>query len=394
MHYAVPRILAQHSRLSGFATDIVAGEALRNITKCLPNLLLPKAIRRLAARVPTGVPSRQTYSFPAFGFESYLRRRVQRSRSLTAHHLWLAKRFNELVVSADIIKGHACYVFNSAGLEILSHAKSKGMRTFVEQTIAPRSITDRLVQEEWEKYPEWQNAPSQDPYASIFAEREAAEWDRADSIICGSTFVRDALISCGRPPNQCVVVPYGVELPKMARPPRQISGTRLRVLIVGTVELRKGSPYVIEAAQRASRWAEFRIVGSFAANDNVLSRVHDAVDYRGAVPRSAINEHFLWADVFLLPSICEGSATVTYEALAYGVPVICTPNTGSMVQHEIDGFLIPPGDVEAILDRLDRLRARPALLEQMATAARMTRAVISLDGYAKRLIDAIGSKPR
>ena len=57
---------------------------------------------------------------------------------------------------------------------------------------------------------------------------------------------------------------------------------------------------------------------------------------------------YAWADVFLLPFICEGSAMVTYEALSWGLPVITTHNAGSIVRDTVDGWLVPYRDSEAI----------------------------------------------
>jgi glycosyltransferase involved in cell wall biosynthesis len=61
---------------------------------------------------------------------------------------------------------------------------------------------------------------------------------------------------------------------------------------------------------------------------------------------------YAWADVFLLPSICEGSAMVTYEALSWGLPVITTHNAGSIVRDTVDGWLVPIRDSEAIAKKL------------------------------------------
>jgi glycosyltransferase involved in cell wall biosynthesis len=96
------------------------------------------------------------------------------------------------------------------------------------------------------------------------------------------------------------------------------------------------------------------------------------IDLIGAVPRSEIEQHFAWADVFLLPSVCEGSATVTYEALHWGLPVICTSNTGSVVRDGQEGFIIPAGDAQAIADRIDQLRRDPELLAAMSSLQRGT----------------------
>src|SRR5262249_11308352 len=100
---------------------------------------------------------------------------------------------------------------------------------------------------------------------------------------------------------------------------------------------------------------------------------------------------YAWADVFLLPSVCEGSATVTYEALAAGLPVVCTPNTGSVVRDGVDGFIVPVGDVDAIVERLERL-ADPSLRAEFSVRARGRAAEFTLDAYRRRLLAALQAK--
>ena len=50
------------------------------------------------------------------------------------------------------------------------------------------------------------------------------------------------------------------------------------------------------------------------------------------------------ADVFAFPSLFEGSAVVTYEALACGLPSVVTPESGSVARDGVDGFVVPSGD--------------------------------------------------
>jgi glycosyltransferase involved in cell wall biosynthesis len=56
----------------------------------------------------------------------------------------------------------------------------------------------------------------------------------------------------------------------------------------------------------------------------------------------------LEADVFVFPSLAEGSARVVFEALACGCYVITTPNAGSIVQDGVHGALVPAGDADAL----------------------------------------------
>jgi glycosyltransferase involved in cell wall biosynthesis len=111
----------------------------------------------------------------------------------------------------------------------------------------------------------------------------------------------------------------------------------------------------------------------------------------GAVPRAEIAAHFAWADVFLLPSACEGSATVTYEALAAGLPVIATPNAGSVVEDGVSGQVVPLGDAAAIVSTLRNLSTDAPRLDAMSAAAAARAAEYDLAAYGRRLLAALAS---
>jgi glycosyltransferase involved in cell wall biosynthesis len=128
-------------------------------------------------------------------------------------------------------------------------------------------------------------------------------------------------------------------------------------LFAGTVGLRKGVPYLLEALRSLQGKIPFecKIAGTSEIAPDKLAQYRDVADFLGRVPRSQMNELYQWADVFVLPSICEGSAMVTYEALLSGLPVITTYNAGSLVRDGIDGYIVKIRDVEAIRDRLIQL---------------------------------------
>ena len=145
--------------------------------------------------------------------------------------------------------------------------------------------------------------------------------------------MRESIQASGGPiEERCRVVPYGICAPSPAPRENRVSRS-LRVLIVGAVGLRKGAPYVLAAAKLLKGKAEFRMAGQLDISAYGQESLREHVTLLGAVPRSEIQKQFAWADVFLLPSICEGSATVCYEALAYGLPVITTRNAGSVVRR-------------------------------------------------------------
>jgi glycosyltransferase involved in cell wall biosynthesis len=188
---------------------------------------------------------------------------------------------------------------------------------------------------------------------------------------------------------RAVVVPYGVDGRFARHAPRARRGGRLRVLTVGEVGLRKGSQYVLPAAQKLGASAEFRMVGQTRLPHEVVRSLSAQVQLTGPIPRANMQEQYDWADVFLLPSLCEGSATVVYEALSAGLPVICTFNTGSVVRDGVEGFIVPIRDADAITERLLRLADRADLLAEMSANAIARADQFSLTAYRDRLLDAI-----
>lgn len=389
MHYSVPRMLHASGRLAHFYTDICAVKGWPRLLNAVPDAMRPAALARLMGRRPADVPHHLITAFNTFGLEFARRRMAARTRTEeTACYLWAGERFSRLVVRRGFGDAEMLYAFAGAALEQLEAARGRGIVAGVEQIVAPSRLLDRLVSEEQARFPEWETVPEPDAAAPDFIAREEAEWQAADVILCGSEFVRDGIAACGGPVERAVVVPYGVD-DSFRLPPRRRSPGPLRVLYVGAVGLRKGAPYVLEAARRLGDRVQVRMVGPCAVSAEARARLAETVEVAGPVPRSRIRPHFAWADVFLLPSLCEGSATVVYEALAASLPVVCTPNTGSVVRNGVEGFIVPPRDADAVAAALERFLVEPELLEQMSAAAAARARDFGLDSYRRRLIEAL-----
>lgn len=389
MHYAVPRILHSHGLLERLYTDICATKGWPKLLGYVPDRMMPATARRLAGRIPKGVPEDRITTFDGMGLASVLGRMRSRSKpDDTLAMIRSAEQFSRHVVRRGFGDARGFYGISAECVEQVEAARGRGIHTAVEQIIAPRQMVEALVATQAERFPEWEGGPSIDPHAAQFAAREAAEWQASDVILCPSEFVREGIRHAGGPVDKCVVVPYGVDS-RFNMPSPRLPGDKLKVLTVGAVGLRKGSPYVLQAARRLANAAEFRMVGPLPAREEPRRALSAALDLRGQVPRSEIVQHFAWADVFLLPSICEGSATVIYEALAAGLPVVTTPNAGSVVHHGLDGFVVPAGDGDAIVEFLEIFARDRDLLEAMARSARMRAASYDLDHYADTLIPAL-----
>lgn len=118
--------------------------------------------------------------------------------------------------------------------------------------------------------------------------------------------------------------------------------------------------------------------------------MEEYIDLVGPVPRSEINDHYSWADAMILLSVCEGSATVIYEALRRGIPVICSENSGAPKIKSKGLHVVPTGDFEAVKKTLERLID----LNKKGRFPKVPNSLIefvSYRAYSKRLISVFKS---
>ena len=388
-HYAIPRMLNDAKMLDRLYTDICGVKGWPKLLNLLPRKLKIDGVKRLLGRNPRGIPVSKITTFDRFGWKlsSKLRKNPSRSEFFEIL-LWAGKEFCENIIKKDIGSSDGIYTFNGAGLELLQYARSKGLKAVMEQTIAPMEIERKILFEEQNKYPTWQDPEPNDVWVKSYIARERAEWDAASIILCGSDFVRNGIAECGGPVERCIVLPYGVDSEQFSIPKRAVHTGPLRVLTVGAIGLRKGSPYVSEAAEKLKGIASFRMVGPLPQSLEIRSQLAKHLELVGPVPRTKILEHFQWADVFLLPSTCEGSATVTYEALATGLPVICTPNTGSVVRHGIDGYILNDLNSDEIVESIRQIIDND-LVPIMSFNARNRAAEYNIEEYKKRMLSIL-----
>ena len=97
-------------------------------------------------------------------------------------------------------------------------------------------------------------------------------------------------------------------------------------------------------------------------------------------------EEYARADVFVLPSLSEGMALAHLEAMAAGVPVIATPNCGSVVRDGVDGFIVPVRDREMLAARIEEIVSDRQLRERMSINARQRAQEFSIERYGERLL--------
>ena len=193
----------------------------------------------------------------------------------------------------------------------------------------------------------------------------------ADRIFAPSDYVRDSLVEIGVEARRIAMLPYGVDPSRFRPRPAERAGAPFRILFVGQIGQKKGIKYLLEAVRRlALPNAELVLAGRIIGSGHGLRPYRDMFRHIPHVPHGEVHALYQEADLFVFPSLHEGSAFANLEAMASGLPVITTPRAGSLVRDGEDGYVVPIRDVDALMARIERLYRDEALRAAMGASAR------------------------
>jgi glycosyltransferase involved in cell wall biosynthesis len=396
MHYAVPALLQRAEMLAHFYTDTYVGRGsalnfLLKVAPLIPKKFCPQAMKRLLARREDSLPPEKVTAFNMLGirYAWSLSRAHSRELVLRAYTKY-GLNFCESVLREKLPEAQAIYAFGGAAL-LFQHLQGLKMRRILEQVGAPMAVFHQILSEDHRLWPGW-DLPDLGPEEYLAGlDRERKEWELAEAIICASEFVAQGLYSQGVPREKIHVIPYGVEVSRFATLRSPYDGSRpLRLLFVGEVGLGKGCQYLHQALGLLSPGlTAARLVGHISILEPYRSLLKQRVEFVGHVPRSEVSSQYGWGDLFVFPSLCEGFGIVICEAMAAGLPVITTPNVGSVVRDGVDGFIVPIRDSQALAEKIELLAADPDLLARMSENARQRAQEFSWERYGERLISIL-----
>ena len=218
-------------------------------------------------------------------------------------------------------------------------------------------------------------------------ERYIEEYNLADLIVVLSEKAAETFRVQGFSDEKLFYLPRGVDVQRF-RP--GMRPAKFRAVFSGALIERKGIHHLLEAWYKLNlKDAELWLVGAVheEAKPYLERYWRDNITVVGFAkePENYLNQ----ASIHVFPSQCEGSAKVTYEAAACGLPQITTREAGDVVRDGIEGIVIQPGDVGALAEAILRLYDNPDLVERMGAAAR-ERVVenFTWDHFRSRLLGA------
>ena len=380
MHYAIPALLARVNMLEHFYTDICGNVGLlKYLNYFLPISLLPKPLQRLLGRkLPLEISSNKLKTCSITSIVNSIKKQNHKTQKI------LQKK----VLEDDFLKANALYTnFINSDIDLVTKAKKKGLKIIHEVILNPD--VGLILHEERDRFP---GLEVQDDWEEIQAgiERDKQKWSLCDLILVPSQFVYESVTRLGGSPERIKIVPYGIDQDWCDQVPNPQKG---RALFVGLVGLRKGNHYLAQAVrllQERNIPCKVRVVGPYEKGKrHIIEHAEfQGPQYIGQVPRSQVRKEFLQADIFVLPTLSDSFALVHLEAMACGVPVITTPNCGSVVRDGVDGFIVPIRDPETLANRMEQLLTDNKLRNQMSVNARERAKEFTWDQYCDRLLKA------
>ena len=307
------------------------------------------------------------------------------------------KKYLDWIASRHLETGHYDLFHSWSGdcLRSLKVAKQRGIPSIVEIPTWHRDGgKEKIVRPKMAPPPErtsiferWKNR------LLLQRRRFIQEYELADLLLVLSDKAIKTFRVRGFPQEKLFYLPRGVDVERFKPGPRP---ERFRAVFAGALIKRKGIQHVLEAWHRLNLPdAELWLVGFVhdEAKPFLNQFWRDNVRVLGFVrhPENYLNQ----AMIHVFPSQWEGSAKVTYEAAACGLPQITTREAGDVVRDGIEGIIVKPGDVDAIAAALEHLYRHPDIVEEMSVAARH-RVVenFTWNHFRTRLLDAYDTAMR
>jgi starch synthase len=363
-------------------------QRLARLPKPVATFVHSQVVRR---QVPAGMPIRRVGT--GFEIAAVLAARAAPSSALRRALADIRDLRFDLGVSRLMRPGDsAAYLTYGAGLRTIRRARALGAKSLVEQALHHHRFNESILQREARLQPEYAGTLQFHRPNARRRRRLDAEIAAADRTVVLSEFSKRTYVDAGLSEDRLVVTQLGVAADAFSEVARVEDGV-FRVLFLGVLTQRKGLSYLVDGFRRAAiPDSELLLAG------HPWGRGHP---WRGApgirhipwVERDALVDVFSSSDVLVLPSLAEGFARVILEAMAGGVPVIVTPNTGGAdaVREGTDGYLVPIRDPDSIAERLLHLHRHPELRRQMGGEARKRAREFSWERYAGGVVEAIRS---
>lgn len=269
------------------------------------------------------------------------------------------------------LRPHSCYLFTQVALESLSWCRREGVPSSLDNPNGHIRNFHEIVERESER---WFGKKSREHPSAGTVERVEEEYRMADRIRVYSEWGKACMQRYGVPAEKLHVLRQTVNLERFRPAPARASGDGpLRVCYVGSLDLRKGFVYLLQAIRALGhRHVKLRMVGATGDREcaRLLARERAGLDIE-VMPGESV-PLYQNSELLVIPTLEDGLPFVLVEGLACGLPVIVTREAGAAecVREGESGWVIPPADTAALATALEQALAHRRDLWDMGQLAR------------------------
>ncbi len=361
--------------------------------------LAPGVERQLLRRHDPEIPADRVRSELGFDLALAVERRIAHSQPALRFRLaqWRTRHFDRAVARALYRpRPRVAFLFSDVGSEFaLPACGPLGIRSVLSMVHGDVREERRLMEIEAETAPDFfpiylGNGAVDPREMDWLHERRLRDIALADRILVPSEHIAGELERHGTPRARIAVVPYAADTRRFVPNRSKRHGPSCTFLFAGGITQRKGIKYLLEAWRQVRRpgW-RLQLLGAMPANTAPLEPFRDEVEWLGRFPHAEVPARMAAADVFVFPSLFEGSAVVTYEALACGLPSIVTAESGSVVRDGHEGLIVPARDVRALAAAIERLGCDAGLRAEFSLSARARAESYDWPRYHAAILGAI-----
>ena len=283
-----------------------------------------------------------------------------------------------------LIGGDILVAWSSFALHTMRKAKQLGMITVLERGSSHILHQSKILKEEYERC----GIMPQSACPKII-EKELREYEEADYVSVPSSFAKKTFLDEGYPEEKVVHIPYGADINEFNPIPKE--DKTFRIIYCGGINLRKGVHYLLKAFYELNLpGAELWLIGRISEEIKPFIKKYDSgkVFCKGPYAQSELYKYYSQGSVFAIMSVEEGMAMVMLQAMACGLPVICTNNTGGedIIRGGVDGFTIFARDVEKLKEKLIYMYENQNICKNMGRNARERAGKeFTWDNYGERI---------
>ena len=217
------------------------------------------------------------------------------------------------------------------------------------------------------------------------------EIELSDNILLPSKFVERSYLYSNVSPGKLIRIPYGVDVDKFKCQTRIPHDGMVNLLYVGQVTYYKGLHHLLPIIRdRYADRIKLTMVGGYDKNDLLYKEYGniDNIEFKGFVPYTELPPLYQQADAFIIPSLGEGFALVSLEALGSGLPVLISENTGGndAIKNGYNGYEFEAGNDKDMINKIDMFINNLSSLSELSENARVTSLDYTWEKYEQRVI--------